>query len=89
MFWPLSQFLLETIGWRLTFAVYAALHLVVCLPIHLFALPAGRPAHRTHRRPTPRRRVPQRGPAFVWLATALSLAAFIGFGRSPRIHRAC
>jgi len=35
VFWPLSLLLLEAFGWRTTFAIYAATHLVVCLPIHL------------------------------------------------------
>ncbi|NDP42988.1 MAG: MFS transporter, partial [Aromatoleum sp.] len=34
VFWPLSQFLLDTVGWRTTFGVYAGLHLVLCLPLH-------------------------------------------------------
>jgi predicted MFS family arabinose efflux permease len=78
VFWPLSQFLLDTIGWRLAFAVYAGLHLVVCLPIHLASVPSGRmaPAHAGTTE-TPHV-VARGGPVFVWLATALSLAAFIG-----------
>jgi len=44
VFWPLSQFLLDTLGWREAFYAYAVLHLVVCLPIHALALPASRPA---------------------------------------------
>jgi MFS family permease len=35
VFWPLSQLLLEAWGWRTAFCIYAALHLFVCLPIHL------------------------------------------------------
>jgi len=38
--WPLSAYLVETIGWRGACGVYAALHLVVALPIHLFVVPA-------------------------------------------------
>ncbi len=34
IFWPLTQFLVDTIGWRDTSMTFAALHLVVCLPIH-------------------------------------------------------
>jgi len=40
VFWPLSLLLLEAFGWRTTFAIYAAMHLVVCLPIHLAIPPA-------------------------------------------------
>src|SRR5215218_5364450 len=44
VFWPLSQFLLDTLGWREAFYVYAALHVLVCLPIHGLAVPASRHA---------------------------------------------
>ena len=39
VFWPLSQALLEAFGWRATFAIYAAMHLAICLPIHAFIIP--------------------------------------------------
>lgn len=39
VFWPVSQLLLDTWGWRTAFAVYAGLHLMVCLPIHLIVIP--------------------------------------------------
>lgn len=35
VFWPLSHVLLEAWGWRASFGIYAAMHLLVCLPIHL------------------------------------------------------
>lgn len=46
VFWPLSHILSEAIGWQNAFLVYAGLHLVVCLPIHLAVLkgPAPLPA---------------------------------------------
>jgi MFS family permease len=34
IFWPLTQFLLESFGWRWTFLMFAAAHLFVCLPLH-------------------------------------------------------
>jgi hypothetical protein len=77
VFWPLSQFLLDTLGWREAFYTYAVLHLVVCLPIHVVAVPAGRPAVAPHAAADARRPA-HAGPVFWWLATALSLAAFIG-----------
>ncbi len=76
VFWPLSQYLLDTVGWRQAFLIYAALHLLVCLPLHLVSVPAGRgPApgaaagRSSHH--------PHGGATFLWLATALALAAFI------------
>ncbi len=37
--WPISAFLVETLGWRGTCAVYAAVQLGVVLPLYLFLLP--------------------------------------------------
>ena len=35
LFWPVTGWLLDAIGWRWTFLVFAGLHLVVALPIHI------------------------------------------------------
>lgn len=35
VFWPLSGWLVGEFGWRGTFLIYAALHLMIALPIHL------------------------------------------------------
>lgn len=43
VFWPLTEWLASSVGWRATLHVYVALHLLVCLPLHLFGgLDAGR-----------------------------------------------
>ena len=34
-FWPLGHWLSARYGWHATLLIYAALHLLVCLPIHL------------------------------------------------------
>jgi predicted MFS family arabinose efflux permease len=85
VFWPLSQFLLERHGWRAAFGVHAALNLAVALPLYAIAVPgaarrspgtmavAARPVARGTRR------------AFVWLATALSIAAFLAAGVSAHL----
>ena len=39
VFWPLGYALVEAFGWRWAFAIYGALNLLVCLPVHLLALP--------------------------------------------------
>ncbi|MEP7183670.1 MAG: MFS transporter [Betaproteobacteria bacterium] len=80
VFWPLSQYLLDTVGWRAAFAIYAVLHIVVCLPVHVLGVPAGagEPA-AAHPASTPSTQASSSGGAtFGWLATALALAAFIG-----------
>ena len=78
VFWPLSQYLLDTVGWRQTFATYAVLHVALCLPLHVASVPAGRGAwERTPAAEPGAVPRPHAGPTFVWLAAALSLAAFI------------
>src|SRR5262245_43630638 len=41
VFWPVSHFLSQAIGWHNTFLVYALLHLLICLPLHLRVLGRG------------------------------------------------
>ncbi|MCC5956883.1 MAG: MFS transporter [Natronohydrobacter sp.] len=36
LFWPLTGFLTEVIGWRGTYLVFAGLHLALALPLHLW-----------------------------------------------------
>ncbi len=40
--WPITAYLSETVGWRDACLVYAAIHLLVGLPIYAFALPRAR-----------------------------------------------
>ena len=42
-FWPLAWWIDSVAGWRTAFWVFALMHLVLCLPLHL-ALPRPRPA---------------------------------------------
>lgn len=37
-FWPLTHFLVETMDWRSVYLVFAAIHLALCLPLHLLIL---------------------------------------------------
>lgn len=43
VFWPLGGALDATLGWRTTVLLYAGLHLLICLPIHLLVLPSSAP----------------------------------------------
>ncbi|MCC7327266.1 MAG: MFS transporter [Burkholderiales bacterium] len=89
VFWPLSLYLQDTVGWRMSYAIYAVLHLALCLPIHVFGVPVKR------RESTPECAAgteveasvqhPHGGPTFVWLAVALSLAAFISSAISAHL----
>ncbi|RZA36803.1 MAG: MFS transporter [Lysobacteraceae bacterium] len=79
LFWPLTYALDARIGWRATYLVYAALQLLVCLPLHLWLgrdaprppLPAGaaRDSHTLGEA--------IRHPAFWKLALAFSMNVFI------------
>src|SRR6202051_2589968 len=40
--WPATQILLDTLGWRGTYLVYAALLAMIAAPLHALALPPGR-----------------------------------------------
>lgn len=85
VFWPLSQFILERHGWRAAFGVHAALNLAVALPLYAIAVPGaarrspGTMAVAAHHVAQGTRRV------FVWLATALSIAAFLAAGVSAHL----
>lgn len=44
VFWPLGHWLVGQWGWRVTFVIYAALNLLLCVPLHHRFLSAIRPA---------------------------------------------
>lgn len=85
VFWPLSQYLLEARGWRSAFAVHAALNLCVALPLHVAFVPSGeRFVHRSAIAGSVGPRA-SAGATFVWLALALSLAAFLASAVSAQL----
>lgn len=85
VFWPLAQVLLETVGWRGAFVVFAALNLAVCLPLHL-ALPRGTGPARPAGEPDDVEPPSAPAPAvFAWLAAALALAAFLASALSAHV----
>lgn len=45
VFWPVTQMLVEGYGWRGAVLGLAAIQLLVCLPLHWFALPGAPEAH--------------------------------------------
>lgn len=85
LFWPITGWLEAMIGWRATYLVFSALNLLVCLPLHLWALPArrlctlpaGAPRVDTGELPPERRRA-----AFLAFALATSAQGFVGWGLS-------
>ena len=80
VFWPVSHYLALGIGWSETMLVYAALHLVICLPIHWLVLRDARgEAARPHQADTPHHGVPhtQRFRAMALFAAAIALNGLV------------
>jgi MFS family permease len=42
VFWPFTAWLMERYGWREAMMILGALNVIVCVPLHLFALPPAR-----------------------------------------------
>jgi len=77
VFWPLALALQQAYDWRVALGVFALLHLVVCVPLHLAAIPSGTPGTIEA---TPRASAGAASgerATFAWLAAALAVAAFI------------
>ena len=77
VFWPLSQLLLDAWGWRATFAAYAAMNALLCLPIHLGFVP--RRPHAMPQAPRVDREAPRpvRDPRLPWINAAFAIATFV------------
>lgn len=83
VFWPLSGALIALVGWRGTVLIYAAMHLLVCAPIHFAALPKVAPVlPAAAANPTSGGGVPaeERSRAFLLLNISLSTGAFVFTG---------
>lgn len=85
VFWPVSQALLDAIGVHATFACYAALHLAVCLPLHVALVPRVS-VTVVHTAATAGAQPPVAGGrTFAFLAFALSIAAFAASALSAHL----
>lgn len=78
--WPATQFLIDQVGWRGTYLVYAVLLAVIAAPLHAFALPRQRaqmaaPAAAKPIAPTAVHS--PHGLAFALVATAFAAYAFV------------
>jgi hypothetical protein len=80
--WPLSAFMIEHAGWRSACFVYAALHLMVALPLQMAVIrraPVSAPAATSDTaQPAAPARIANETLIFALLALVLSLAAGIG-----------
>jgi MFS family permease len=86
--WPATHVLIDHIGWRGTYLVYAALLALVAAPLHAFVLPRGRarpevrPAAAT---PAPPPTAPATGAAFMLVAAAFAAYAFVPSGLAAHL----
>ena len=80
--WPTTHVLIDAVGWRGTYLVYAALLALVAAPLHAFALPRGRARPELHAgaAPAPPPAPPARGMTFALVAAAFAAYAFVPSG---------
>src|SRR5262244_2915774 len=87
--WPATQFLIETVGWRGAYLVYAALLAGLAAPLHAFALPrqsAGAAArHVASGDKASRVFVPSHGFAFILVAAGFASYAFVPSALSAQL----
>lgn len=83
IFWPLTAFLVEHLGWRSSCLIFACVMVFVCLPLYGLGLPARPPAHLALAPTAPGRgRTAVGGRTFYLIASAIALNAFVTYGLS-------
>ena len=83
IFWPTTSFLSDTAGWRGTCLVYAAMLLLLSLPLYYFGLPRRRePGEAIFAAQSAAASPIVRKSTFLLILAALALNAFVGFGLS-------
>jgi MFS family permease len=87
--WPATHFLLEAVGWRGTYLVYAVLLACIAAPLHALALPRSRHEAELHAHkddvPAPAKVLPPHGFTFILVASAFAIYAFVPSGLSAHL----
>src|ERR1700733_5689480 len=87
--WPATRFLIDTVGWRGTYLVYAALLAFVAAPLDAFALPRQHAERSALTKPAtevkPAPFLPARGVAFVLVAAGFASYAFVPSALSAQL----
>jgi MFS family permease len=86
--WPVTHFLIEGVGWRDTYLIYAAILVLVAAPLHAFVLPRQRVGLEVSARPVdskPAAVLPPNGPAFLLVAGAFTAYAFVPSGLAAHL----
>jgi MFS family permease len=92
--WPTTQILIDHVGWRGTYLVYAGLLAFLAAPLHAFALPRRRASGGTEEKTDEQQTniaqeksvtLPPHGLAFVLVAAAFSSYAFVPSALSAQL----
>ena len=88
IFWPVLTALSDTFGWRNTYLICAALQILICLPLHLLALP--KPMTAPSSSADAQQAAPPISPqrqrkAFLLIAVITTLSTFVTFGIAPSL----
>src|SRR4029077_6149849 len=87
--WPATQFLIEAVGWRGTYLIYAALLVGLAAPLHALALPrehaGGAPRSAAPSEKLAKAFVPSHGFAFVLVAAGFASYAFVPSALSAQL----
>jgi len=81
--WPLTHVLIDNVGWRGAYLIYAGLLAFIAAPLHAFVLPRARAAAEARPQSAtaePIKLLPTDGLAFVLVATAFAAYAFVPSG---------
>lgn len=76
VFWPVTAFLEDLVGWRGVGVTYAAIMVLMVCPLVWFGLPAIEDTTAT----APRTGRLRRGPVFILMVAAIALNSFVTFG---------
>jgi MFS family permease len=87
--WPATQFLIDTVGWRSAYLIYAVVLAGLAAPLHAFALPrdhAGASARSAATSDKPAKMAaPAHGFAFLLIATGFAAYAFVPSALSAQL----
>ncbi|HEX4043735.1 MAG TPA: MFS transporter [Xanthobacteraceae bacterium] len=88
--WPVTQYLIDTVGWRGTYLVYAGLLACVAAPLHALALPRERfatapPPPVLTPEQKPAAFLPAHGLAFILVAAGFAAYAFVPSALSAQL----
>jgi MFS family permease len=86
--WPATHFLVEAVGWRGTYMIYAAVLALVAAPLHAFLLPRSRAevdVPKAGDAKPPAKVLPSKGLPFVLVASAFAAYAFVPSGLSAHL----